>query len=1297
MNIFVSSAGANLTNERKAVLKQLATMGHRAIAMEDFGASPNPPLEECFAKLDNADLMILILGPTYGSIHAGTGLSYTENEFKYALKLKVPVLAFAAADLDRLIVASNSPEDVQKYKDLVSAVRTSVTHPHEPFENPDQLAAHVAGAIYNYAQSHGELGRRLSPFVTWDEYFGNQLGSQLYLNHAWNLAGRTDVLRGLRDFVSGGNAVAVLYGAGGLGKSRLLLEFARTLDAGASGWETRFLRESLPWSADFPRSLPAEPCVIVVDDAHRYPDLESVMTLVRSAQYADRTKVLLTARPSGKYMIDSVLGRSVDVSQVERIGPLRAMSKEDVRKLAREALGTQWAHYDERLVRISDGSPLVAVVAGRLVRDKLVRPELCSTDDEFKRTVLDRFAEELTKVLPGDNRQWQELLALISALGPVRPTDPHFRQNASRFLKTEAWQLAQGIATLEEHGLLLRRGGLVRITPDVLADHLLHAACVTSTAEETTYANTMYDEFGSSYGANLLRNLSEMQWRIDETTGRTDVLSSIWRDINDEFDSVDHAGKVKILNTVEAASPYQPDHAIEIVERAMTADPSTLPNVTQHTFDYSRKDVLEALPRVLRQTALNPDYTGRSANLLWELGRGDERELGAYPDHAIRIVQELASYEYRKPLLYSEKVLDCAEHWLKQPDITAYKYSPLDIIDQLLEKQVAFHELEGYALKLTALRLNRRVIQPLRDRAIECVAWCLKHPQVRIAARALTSLHKMLGPPVALYGRAISAEERANWKDEQLKGAELLMEFVTTPKGPSLLAMARHEFGWLARKGNPAEVGTRVQQALDAIPQSLDFRLATCMTAGPLDFGLDDVQDSVNRHESFLKESAAGLLAAYDPGLAAAKIEALLKEADEAGAKNSAGQFFFTLAQESLDRGRWLVDHILQHPGCRLASFASQVLYVLRSDRPSEAMTVMKVMASSEAEDLRCSLAHAYAYSGWMSRPSEDDFEIIAKLLSNASGNVRYLVIHGLRRLRDAEPVSQRLQLQRRGIEILLRVDFLGDPNLAEAVFESVDSDFGIPPDLISDEQLKEILRNLLSMSEIKDQSFHFSRFLRYVANRDAKQLLKFLMARITRAAERRGEPGGYMPVPFGFEDLFAGIKDSSAHDDLLSIVVSELSNSEGTKRYWLTQLFVIVAAGFGPATLRLITRLSCQQEQRAEAYAIIAALLREAPDDFIFANDEMCAVILEHSRTISPEVYNRVRAALWSSTQSTGFSRSPGEPSPVHESIRNRANEMALKYSRRLPVADFYRELAAQAQAMIGELLKSDEELLIE
>lgn len=96
MKIFISSTSGGLGAERKRVTETILKMRHEPIGMEYFSASPQPPLEECLSKVEEADLFILILGPSYGSVHSGTGLSYTENEYRHVGGPSLPLVILMA-------------------------------------------------------------------------------------------------------------------------------------------------------------------------------------------------------------------------------------------------------------------------------------------------------------------------------------------------------------------------------------------------------------------------------------------------------------------------------------------------------------------------------------------------------------------------------------------------------------------------------------------------------------------------------------------------------------------------------------------------------------------------------------------------------------------------------------------------------------------------------------------------------------------------------------------------------------------------------------------------------------------------------------------------------------------------------------------------------------------------------------------------------------------------------------------------------------------------------------------------
>lgn len=569
MNIFISSVGKDLKSERQAVINEILKLGDRPIGMEYFGASPEPPLEECLSQLADADLMILVLGPSYGSVHPGTGLSYTENEFRYAQKSGIYVLAFLAEKLSDKVIAANDASAAKKYEEFLGAVKASSTYVE--FSNPDQLAAAVSTGTSNYKKKHGELGRRVTPFATAGEYFGRFLDPKKYFNHSWTLVGGKGVLDRIGGFTAGRGTVGVLYGAGGLGKSRILLEFANAFDEQARGWKIRFLRETMPLSGDFARGLPADPCIVVIDDAHRYAQLETVLTLLGEGPYAGKTKFILTARPSAKHLIDATLARSADASEIVDLGRIERLSAQDARSLAEQSLGPTNKIHLERLVNASSQTPIVIVVGGRLICDKQLDPGLFATDEAFQQAVLDRFYEEVTKILPAPAQPWRDLLTLVSALGPVRAADSQFRQSVAEFLEFQPWDLVERLGILEQGGLLWRRGGLLEVTPDVLADHLLQSKCVSASDEDTGFAKRLFEKFAGLSGANLFRNLGELQWRIDQTKG-PQVLSAIWSAVEAEFADANYAGRVHILSVIREAAIYQPEQALRVVKQAIDLD-----------------------------------------------------------------------------------------------------------------------------------------------------------------------------------------------------------------------------------------------------------------------------------------------------------------------------------------------------------------------------------------------------------------------------------------------------------------------------------------------------------------------------------------------------------------------------------------------------------------------------------------------------------------------------------------------------------------------------------------------------
>ena len=385
----------------------------------------------------------------------------------------------------------------------------------------------------------------LSSFVTPTEFFRPFSNASALFNHVWELVGRSDHLRQAHEFVeSRQQKVAILIGRGGIGKSKILHALADTFDNKHKGMALRFAADGVPLTRDGADDLPFTPCVVVVDDAHRRDDLPALLAL--SQQRPHLTKLFLSCRPEGiGYLKSQITTGGFDSREFVVLPDVKELSREEVTELGRQALGPEFASLAEQLAAATWDCPLVTVVGGKLLAEKAIEPELLERDEEFRDTVLVRFrdilvGEVVERIHPTLCRS---LLDLIAAVQPVRLDNESVLDCEADFLSIDRPTLLHSLGILEEAGVLLRRGNILRIVPDVLADHILHQANVTPQGRPTKYADSVFEKFASLCPSEVLRNLSELDWRLKRSDAQApDLLSNIWQSIEQEFQDASKPG-----------------------------------------------------------------------------------------------------------------------------------------------------------------------------------------------------------------------------------------------------------------------------------------------------------------------------------------------------------------------------------------------------------------------------------------------------------------------------------------------------------------------------------------------------------------------------------------------------------------------------------------------------------------------------------------------------------------------------------------------------------------------------------
>jgi hypothetical protein len=94
--IYVSSTFVDLREHRAKVIETLRQLGHDVVAMENYVADVQIPLEKCLDDVSSCDMYVGVFGWRYGYIpdDDAMGLSITEYEYRCAEQKEMPRLVF---------------------------------------------------------------------------------------------------------------------------------------------------------------------------------------------------------------------------------------------------------------------------------------------------------------------------------------------------------------------------------------------------------------------------------------------------------------------------------------------------------------------------------------------------------------------------------------------------------------------------------------------------------------------------------------------------------------------------------------------------------------------------------------------------------------------------------------------------------------------------------------------------------------------------------------------------------------------------------------------------------------------------------------------------------------------------------------------------------------------------------------------------------------------------------------------------------------------------------------------------
>jgi hypothetical protein len=643
------------------------------------------------------------------------------------------------------------------------------------------------------------------PWLTIEDFFAPQLAEGRIFNQRWELIGRAAELALLADALADTDVVAVsLIGRAGEGKSRVLRS---ALDSFAVAQPAVLVRVASPTeeiTSKHLEDLGTARKLIVVDDAHDRSDLG---TLIRyAADVRNHARLLLVHRSYWTDIVQRDLARFGIAGHLAASVTLAKPTKQDANDLAAQVLKTCGAptHAATAIAALAYDSPLAVVVGAQIVAREQVHPELLGSNDEFRTVVLQHYEKMIAEgiAVGKDQERVHSILRVLALIQPVVPDDRLVLELLHSVADIDAPDGTRLARLLIDSGVLFKRGAKYRLSPDLFADSIIEATCITSSGQSNGYAERIFSAATAELKEHVLMNLGRLDWRRNEgDASSSGLLDGLWCQMawNDDH----HCVEVK---AAASAAYYQPRQALAFAGRLVDQG---------HGQD-------EDVCRIIRNAASNLKFVPDACALLWEAGRTDARAMNSYPSHPIRLLSELATPEPGKPVEYMEYAVEHAISLLDNPESWTGLYSPFDVLRGALATEGHFtSSSSSRAITISKYAVQRDRVTEVRRLIVDEIFASLSSVNSRRAFLAAQTLVDALRGPIGVRGEAGD-----DWGEEFTNTLARLDEYIdATEISAAVLVRIAESVHWHAFYG-PEHTRVVARRIIAKLDRDIETRTA---------------------------------------------------------------------------------------------------------------------------------------------------------------------------------------------------------------------------------------------------------------------------------------------------------------------------------------------------------------------------------------------------------------------------------------------------------------------------------------
>jgi hypothetical protein len=951
------------------------------------------------------------------------------------------------------------------------------------------------------------INRKTTLFLSYEDLFKEELNGRSPVDHRTALYDRGNEKDCFLEFLESQEKILMVYGQGGIGKTRILIEFARIAER--QKWTQIFIRvEEEAFDEHLVELLPDERYIIFLDNAHRYDNFEKLLEFIVSEK-PEKVKLVFSTRPvfHNNFKNEILIRqfppdfREIEIPKLENANILQLL--EELRIVGDEK---------EIICRISEGFPLITILAVQFMREGGSLKEI-----SYSKAIQSFFGKYIDELRKNKGPHYVDLLKYLAFLIPMPMKNKKIHSQLGELLNVSEIKEQMMIQDLLKERFIERRAGKLKIVPELMGEYLIHEACYREDGTTTGVHQPIIERFIRLVPKQLITNLA----LAEMPTGNKSLLNEFLEDLKERALMGDNLTKFTILEWLKDLVYLRPEDTLDIIRNMLKKEQGASEYVHQFwgkmTIDHS--DIRENIPELLKGVANFPYTFEETIEILKNLAleEGDVKRSGRSSQEVLLDVCSTKNYrDIRISGNRCETTTYFKEQILKKIELWSFKKEALDyLILEIVENQLweTIDVLKKSLEEKGKITLYEYTIpedsnlQEIRPRFFKVLFGIgSDSPWVGVRARASDLI-------LDIWSRMIRKEkkERDGEKERKMPIVREKKRRIEREKDSMLCFLdnrMKEEENWRVIDGicntlkyleRWEKKGTQIQKRIEQIACQMDhddeFQFYRLLV------GHKEIKEL--RDKNLLNKKIEYFSRTFIPERLVTLLNQVLRESKAAAPLNSIKQFLHELGIQFPDYALHIFE-LLQETESQARMYSGYVLSGLRISKPKLATFIVENLKVERDMEV---IVNSYELMISHQNLDESDLDLLEELLETDDKTLKIKICSIL-------PNFQHIDT-RKCLKILEYASFQATSQLAETIllsllrFKSSESNIQI---------YKSIIMNFLPLENIF--GFEFGFIMNEVVGYDPIFLVEFLEKRIEYKETIGKNKERYRVIPFSFDAI---------------------------------------------------------------------------------------------------------------------------------------------------------------------------------